>query len=283
MFIASSASLVACLIAIGWVVWRTGANYATDLGLTLAHIQADLRLGGAAFVMMGPVVYAIQMILVSWFPSRHPLTTMFLENPSWSIFLLAGFAAVVVAPLVEEFLFRVLLQGWLDRLARQLTPAWRENALSGKSTPTPEAGQANRAGKAIAREVKGVVGAEQGADSAVEEEDRQGRRYPAAGPASEPVCGERAIAADAVAEHLFPPKLTAENAADGTRSVRPMAIGGTSGIESQVRVDGREESSDLHGEGLVTQSACWQLIVTSLIFAALHSTHGPDPIPLIVF
>ena len=38
-------------------------------------------------------------------------------NP-W-IFLVAAMAAVAVAPIVEEFFFRVLLQGWLETLQRQ--------------------------------------------------------------------------------------------------------------------------------------------------------------------
>ena len=40
------------------------------------------------------------------------------------IFLVAAMAAVVVAPIVEEFFFRVLLQGWLEALQRK-NRRWR--------------------------------------------------------------------------------------------------------------------------------------------------------------
>ena len=46
----------------------------------------------------------------------HPLGRLLLEGDSLWIVVLAVFAAVVVAPIVEEFLFRVVLQGWLEAL-----------------------------------------------------------------------------------------------------------------------------------------------------------------------
>ena len=60
----------------------------------------------------------------------HPVVRLVLaarDNP-W-VFLAAFLAAVVVAPLVEEFFFRVLLQGWLEaserRHRRRLRLLWR--------------------------------------------------------------------------------------------------------------------------------------------------------------
>ncbi len=50
----------------------------------------------------------------------HPVARMVLaarDNP-W-VFLAAFLAAVVVAPVVEEFFFRVLLQGWLEAIERR--------------------------------------------------------------------------------------------------------------------------------------------------------------------
>jgi len=45
-----------------------------------------------------------------------------MRDGSLSTVLLCAFSAVLVAPFVEEFLFRVLLQGWLERLDRNLRP-----------------------------------------------------------------------------------------------------------------------------------------------------------------
>jgi membrane protease YdiL (CAAX protease family) len=77
----------------------------------------DVRLGLIGFVMLAPPVYAIQWILVAfWKKSEHPLIEMFKGTPDMAFFATLIAAAVIVAPLVEETLFRVLLQGFLEKL-----------------------------------------------------------------------------------------------------------------------------------------------------------------------
>jgi hypothetical protein len=74
--------------------------------------------------MLAPVVYAIMLVLVQWFPSEHPLIRLVKEHPDPWFFALSSFSAVLVAPIVEEFLFRVLLQGWLETLTIQKLRKW---------------------------------------------------------------------------------------------------------------------------------------------------------------
>ncbi len=62
-------------------------------------------------------VYAIQFVLMQFFTPDHPLIKLLMENGSLAFFLASGFMAVIVAPVVEEYLFRVILQGWLENLA----------------------------------------------------------------------------------------------------------------------------------------------------------------------
>lgn len=52
--------------------------------------------------------------------TAHPLVQL-LAVKNWTAFFLCGMAAVVVAPIAEEFLFRILLQGWLEKVDRD----WR--------------------------------------------------------------------------------------------------------------------------------------------------------------
>src|SRR5215218_594929 len=49
-----------------------------------------------------------------WQTSGHPLIKMVMDAPPspW-VLVLAGIAAVIVAPICEEITFRLLLQGWL--------------------------------------------------------------------------------------------------------------------------------------------------------------------------
>ncbi len=47
-------------------------------------------------------------------PDEHPIVRLLRSHPSpWTI-VLCGLAAVVIAPIAEEFFFRLLLQGWLE-------------------------------------------------------------------------------------------------------------------------------------------------------------------------
>ncbi len=55
-------------------------------------------------------------------PQRaHPLVIALEAEPGLAAVLVAVFAGVVAAPLSEEFLFRLLLQGWLEKVERR----WR--------------------------------------------------------------------------------------------------------------------------------------------------------------
>lgn len=53
--------------------------------------------------------------------TSHAIVQLFRGGNPWMI-LLCVVSAVVLAPIVEEFLFRVLLQGWLERVDRRLRP-----------------------------------------------------------------------------------------------------------------------------------------------------------------
>jgi membrane protease YdiL (CAAX protease family) len=93
-------------------------NIATSsIGWSIARLFYDLRLGVKAFIIMAPPVYLL-MIIVTWLSGReyeHPIHKMASDDP-WML-LPAIFMAVILAPLGEEFAFRVLLQGFLESLS----------------------------------------------------------------------------------------------------------------------------------------------------------------------
>jgi membrane protease YdiL (CAAX protease family) len=108
--------LVWFVFAVVYLVRASGA-YAEDLGFDARRLAGDLRLAGGTFLAAVIPVYGIQWLLtdVFKFKSAHPLVVLVQERPGVGVLLLATFAAAVVAPLVEEFLFRVVLQGWLEQ------------------------------------------------------------------------------------------------------------------------------------------------------------------------
>ncbi len=92
-----------------------------DLGLSLSHWKRDLVAGVLGFCMVAPLVLLLQGILVKlWQPSAHPLMESLRANMTLECWLAVTIAAVIGAPLFEEFAFRVLFQGWLERVVDSL-------------------------------------------------------------------------------------------------------------------------------------------------------------------
>lgn len=127
------ANLAGIATALALIGWRTRAS-CRDMGVSMRHVLQDFGLGLVAFVMLAPPVYAIQALLVAWFPYRHPLTTL-LELAPGSLILAAVFvSAVVAAPIVEEFFYRMLWQGWLQDAGRRLEDV-RQLVLGNPTSP----------------------------------------------------------------------------------------------------------------------------------------------------
>lgn len=116
-------TLLACLV---FLRWGSRAS-ATDLGWQPGFLTKDIRYGVLGFLAAAPPTLALQWILVQWFPSHHPIVDTLGTRPGPTVFLLATLLAVVVAPLLEEFFFRVMLQGWLesvdDKIRAEQEPA----------------------------------------------------------------------------------------------------------------------------------------------------------------
>jgi uncharacterized protein len=94
-----------------------------DFGLCLSGMTADLRIGLLGFLAALLPVYGVNFA-VYWFGLReegvkHPLFVALEEHPGAELLGWVGLAAVVLAPLAEELLYRVILQGWLQT---HLTP-----------------------------------------------------------------------------------------------------------------------------------------------------------------
>jgi membrane protease YdiL (CAAX protease family) len=114
----SIASLAVLGLVLVWLRWRVHAG-PQDFGIDFGRLDADVGLGLIGFVMLAVPVFAIQLGLAYLFPEQeqHPLIKMLKAQAHPGLMLVAGFVAVVAAPIVEEYFFRVLLQGWLENVA----------------------------------------------------------------------------------------------------------------------------------------------------------------------
>ncbi len=112
----SLANLATVAFAIGWIRLAAGATW-SDLGLRFDRVRDDVRLGLAAFAAVSVPIYLLQALLSQFVQEEHPIITLLKEHRQPWLLALCAFSAVIVAPLAEEFFFRVLLQGWLESLA----------------------------------------------------------------------------------------------------------------------------------------------------------------------
>ena len=188
------------------VLWRHQGS-PRDLGWDLRCVGRDVRLGCVAFVGLAPPVYALQLLLVTWFKSHHPLVELLQRDPQPKLIAACVVSAAVVAPVAEEYLFRGLLQGWLEGLAVD---------------------------RGLARDRRPKSAISLAADQS------------AVAPACDPVL-------EADVDHPYRYRHPRETPMEDTASA---------------------------AEETVPHVPFWPIVVSALIFALLHLSHGPDWIPL---
>ncbi len=113
---ASIGSLITVVLGTLWICVRYNTN-AEHVGFGPIHgktIAVGL-IGGLAVI---PLMYIVMGVVSSLSQSKyeHPLIDSAVESATFPKYLMAVFAAAIVAPIVEEFLFRVVLQGWLQSI-----------------------------------------------------------------------------------------------------------------------------------------------------------------------
>lgn len=116
--LASSISMFAGLVLSLGLIWLKNRPTLQDFGLSARDVLLQVWIGVAAFLLVAAPVYAMQYLLVEVFELRyeHPLIELVKSHPSFSTIAVSFIIAVVIAPLTEEFIIRVVLQGWLERI-----------------------------------------------------------------------------------------------------------------------------------------------------------------------
>jgi len=111
------AALVAFAVGLLYLATRCGATL-IDLGIVPARLGGDLALGCVTYLAIAPPLLFLQFVLTQISPQTvqvHPLMTLLVADPSWVNTWICVGVAVIAAPLFEEFFFRLVVQGWLER------------------------------------------------------------------------------------------------------------------------------------------------------------------------
>lgn len=114
-------SIALLLVLSSLIVWMglTRREYLVRWGLW--PNWDDVRLGlTASFFILPPVLVLAQLLDKFVDKYEHPVVNAVKQQPTVAVFLAMTFGAAIVAPIFEEFLFRALLQGSIQKLMRRL-------------------------------------------------------------------------------------------------------------------------------------------------------------------
>ncbi len=106
---------LAVLAVVSLLLFGGGRFRLRDAGLERGRLQESIELGvGALFVAVLPTALVLFVTLpLRDLDTQHSLLRLLGKTLDGRVIALLAFTAVVVAPLSEELLFRVTLQGWL--------------------------------------------------------------------------------------------------------------------------------------------------------------------------
>jgi membrane protease YdiL (CAAX protease family) len=114
----TAAHLVWTGLAVVYLEMRTRAP-SSEFGFDLGRLAYDVKQGLLGFLAALVPVYGSLWVVRSLFPqSVHPLEQIVEDSAGGAgggLFGVVFISAVIAAPLAEELVFRVILQGWLER------------------------------------------------------------------------------------------------------------------------------------------------------------------------
>ena len=119
--LAPIATLLAVLTSTFAIKWRTGQSL-SHLGWSLKRFPRDARLALAATFLTLPLVYFIQAFITSLpgMQYEHPTMKILEGAKSPGTWFAIGFTVIIVAPISEEFFFRSIIQGWIEKMVQRL-------------------------------------------------------------------------------------------------------------------------------------------------------------------
>ncbi|MGB0655567.1 MAG: lysostaphin resistance A-like protein [Pirellulales bacterium] len=114
LVLANAIAMLAFTCVAAFILRMRGASW-EDLGFRDPKPREGLRLACVTWVIIVPPLLTLSAFLDQFVePYSHPIIDFLQADKSvWAIGLVIG-AAVVAAPIAEEFFFRRILQGWLE-------------------------------------------------------------------------------------------------------------------------------------------------------------------------
>jgi membrane protease YdiL (CAAX protease family) len=122
--LSSSLVMIAFVVVLGLFLHASLHADGRDLGLPQSRTEVirDMRAGAVACAATLLPIYVVQYLLTVMLEpqSQHPLVDELQQTHTPAMMLVGFLLVVVAAPLSEEFAFRLLLQGWLEKFEDEL-------------------------------------------------------------------------------------------------------------------------------------------------------------------
>jgi membrane protease YdiL (CAAX protease family) len=120
---ASSGNVLAIALTLGWLALRFQVS-PSHVGFRSQGWIKQLQIGTITTLATLPIVYMLMAAVSIGMDTayKHPLLDEIRATATVGSYLLGVLTAVLLAPLAEEFLFRVMLQGWMQ--------SWSVSSLS---------------------------------------------------------------------------------------------------------------------------------------------------------
>ena len=96
------------------ILVASGQTWAA-LGMSNSDVSDQVRVGVMGY-FAAVIPMALSMLITLPFRGgshQHSLLKLLMASPTWTTILAIAISAVIAAPLLEELLYRVILQGWL--------------------------------------------------------------------------------------------------------------------------------------------------------------------------
>ncbi len=115
--IASLGNLAAMAAGVLWIQARFSVG-PSHIGFSARNLPWHLLLGLLVGLATLPVIYVLMIVVSLGLDTEyaHPLIEQMTEQGSLSAYMYGVITAAIIAPLAEEFLFRVILQGWMQSI-----------------------------------------------------------------------------------------------------------------------------------------------------------------------
>lgn len=244
----------------------------SDTCWSVRRLHKDLICAGIAFVLFVPFVFMMNAVvtIVSNIEYTHPILDRLRDDPNQLVWL--GLVAVIGAPIAEEFLFRGLLQGFLESMAL------------GKWNPAMILLGRNRLSRTLATSPVATASSEAAPIENDDQTNLEGIVSPhsIADPLEPAAQRSEYHRAEEQESNLAIETVELDEEKGARNPYQPLAQSGDTSLNADLPIStGSQSQNQQTIERVVPKRTWWPIVVSSILFGLAHFEYGISWLPLI--